>query len=225
MRIHKGQMIHGYPATDVRALLRRWGLASGVGLIQDELRLPPAEAQAFLASLHQAGLITPVEKLGSWGDGLFTVTVSGAALSMASAAPPVQRSVARKRLHELIGRMEQVNADEDLLLGVEEASVFGSYLTSADRLGDLDISYRTYRKIGDGSRYVDMAERAAHASGRRFSSYLASVAWPDEQLRLFLKSRSRVYSLSVDEDLLRDPAVPRRVIFKDRRPVDGWRDL
>lgn len=153
------------------------------------------------------------------------MTVKGAALANASAARPLHRAVVRQRLHELIERMRRVNEDPAFLVGIDEAVVFGSYLTDAERLGDLDISYKTFRKVEDPRQFTDLSSRAARESGRSFSNIVEKLYWPNEQVRLFLKNRSRVYGLVERERLLEDPTIPRRFIFKDRQPIPGWHDL
>jgi hypothetical protein len=43
--------------------------------------------------------------------------------------------------------------------------------------------------------------------------------WPERQVLLFLKQRSRVFSLHVDEPLLDDPSVSRRPIMLHQEPA------
>jgi hypothetical protein len=226
MRIKKTELICGHAAADVRTLMRRWQFPSGGhGLIRATLNVPDGEVKGIVEALQAEGFIERAAKAFPPDPIQFERTVKGAALAMASAARPVHRSLVQTRLHELIVRMEKVNEDPEFLVGVQEAAVFGSYLTSAERLGDLDVSYKTYRKIEDGTAFVEASQRAAQASGRQFSNFMESLFWPERQLQLFLKNRSRVYSLANEEALLQDPTVPRRVIFNDRRPVPDWKSL
>jgi hypothetical protein len=227
MRIKKTDLICGHPAADMRALMRAWGedASDGEILVKDILKLSTDEANDMVEALRAEGFLERINSECPPEAGHFQRTAKGAALAMASAAPPLRRPFARKKLHELIVRMEKANDDSGFIVGVEEATVFGSYLTSAERLGDIDISYTTFRKIENGETFVKASERAARASGRQFGNYVDFLYWPYQQLRLFLQSRSRAYSLGNDEGLLKDITVPRRVIFKNRRPIPAWRDL
>lgn len=118
--------------------------------------------------------------------------------------------------------MTQLNASDEYLCGVEEAFVVGSYLGENQRLGDLDISSRLDRKETDGDRFSAAALRSANASGRNFANFIDKLYWPETQVMLFLKQRSRVFSLHREEPLLaQDPSIPRRPIFRERRPV-SW---
>jgi len=121
--------------------------------------------------------------------------------------------------------MLEVNANDRFYVGIQDAVVFGSYLSTCERLSDLDVHYTTYRKIEDSSEFVRVTQQAARASGRRFSRYIDELYWPESEVKRFLKNRSRVYSLGDNSELLRDPSVPRLAIFHSRVPVDDWRGL
>jgi predicted nucleotidyltransferase len=116
--------------------------------------------------------------------------------------------------------MVHVNTSDEFLVGVEDAYVFGSYLTDTELLGDLDIALTFFRKEPNGERFVELAKHAARESGRRFNSYLDFLGWPETKVLLFLKQRSRVFSLHVNEPLLTQRfEIPRRALFSERRPV------
>lgn len=187
-------------------------------MIQERLDITPAQAQKVLQDLVAEGFL---EAQRSFCDTeLFARTIKGSALAMASTAMPLQRSTVETRLKELIDRMVYVNKSDDFLCGVQEAFVFGSYLGTNERLNDLDINLKLYRKTTDGDRFSDAALRHADASGRRFSTYMDKLFWPETQVLLYLKQRSRVYSLHREDSLLDlDPSIPRQAIFLDRYPV------
>jgi hypothetical protein len=216
----------GLSAVRVRHLMRRWGWGSGgVQFISDVLELSHEQARELLEALAKEGYVErngrgPVSP--GWEYGL---TVRGTALAQASAATPLRRQTVRRRLHELVERMVEVNSDDRFFIGVQDAAVFGSYLSNDERLGDLDVHYTTYRKIEDSEEFMRVTKTAARASGRAFSSYIDELYWPESEVRRFLKNRSRVYSLGDNSQLLRNPSVPRRSIFQSRAPVQDWRKL
>jgi predicted nucleotidyltransferase len=159
--------------------------------------------------------------LRSIGDAVIATNAQGVITFMkpaqASAAPPLRRRTVEQRLRELVARMVEINAKSEFLVGIEEAYVYGSYLSAAERLGDLDISVSFYRK--DPDRFVERAQRAAEETGRRFGSHLETLFWPETQATLYLKQRSRVFSIHDNEELLKEPSVPRQAIFAARRPT------
>jgi hypothetical protein len=175
-------------------------------------------AKAFWSALLAEGYIQREAAFGPDTEA-YSRTIKGAAVAGASAAPPLKRHVVETRLRELVERMAAANDDDRFYVGVQDADVFGSYLTDAPTLSDLDVHYTTYRKIDDPAEFARVTEDAARASGRRFSRYIDLLFWPEAELRKFLKNRSRVYSLADNSQLLRDVAVPRLAIFRDRRPV------
>ena len=219
MQLSPETVLAGHPAVSIRAVFRRWSTISAVEVIADSLGVTVPEAQTVLHALLAEGFVEEVPRRRPFTANTFELTVKGAALAQASAAKPLLRSTVEVKLAELIDRMTQVNADDTFLYGVEEAFVYGSYLSAKDRLGDLDISLRLYRKETDGDRYMEAAKRSARASGRHFGSYLDELGWPETQVMLFLKQRSRVYSIHVQEPLLDDPSIPRKAIFLKRRAV------
>lgn len=218
MQLSRHTVIAGHTAVAIRALLRKWHEHAGAGLVEEHLSITETAAQEVIETLVAEGFL---EARRTRRDGVrFDRTVKGSALAMASAAKPLQRTTVEGRLKELIDRMVHVNASDEFLCGVQEAFVFGSYLGTNERLGDLDINLKLYRKETDGDRFVDAALRSADASGRHFSNYLERLFWPETKILLFLKQRSRVYSLHREDPLLeRNPSILRRAIFLDRRPV------
>ena len=222
MRIRRDQVLLGIPALELRKLMRRWGSGCGdARFIRTVLQVSESEAGQLLQRLQDSGYVE-CEAGMKRGNKFYVMTVKGCALAGASAAQPIRRELAQRRLHELIERMAQANRDDRFLVGVQEAAVFGSYLTSQSHLGDLDVHYTTYRKIGDAEEFMRVSRRLARASGRRFDRFIDELYWPETELGRFLKNRSRVYSLADNSQLLEDSAVARLTIFADRRPVKGW---
>jgi hypothetical protein len=218
MRIRPNELIAGYPALAVRALLRGWPDHDGqIEYVAREMGLRKPAAKQMIADLAELGFLNDAPERPR-GLGRFAPTIKGAALAQAKASAPVHRSTAERKLRELVTRMMHVNENDEFIVGIEQAFVYGSYLSAIDRLGDLDVSLTFYRK-NPGDDFVEQCRRAARRSGRHFGSYFDELFWPEKQVLLYLKQRSRTYSLHQDERLLQDPAVPRRAIFLQRKPV------
>jgi hypothetical protein len=221
MRLDAKGTVAGVPALKVRALLRKWGSdVAGAHFIGRELHVAVREAGGVLSALVSEGLVAEDKDLRQHDTARFVCTVKGNAFAQASAAKPLRRATVERKLTELMSRMVHVNASNEFLVGVEDAYVYGSYLTTQERLGDLDVSLRFFRKETDPDRFMALAQEATRESGRRFATYLDALFWPERKVHLFLKQRSRVFSLHVNEPLLElDPTLPRRAIFLGRRPV------
>jgi len=83
---------------------------------------------------------------GTWRN-----TSKGNALACASAAPPLLRQSAQRKLDELLNRVRFVNSPEcEFLYWVGEVVLFGRMLTQKARISDVDLSVRLDRKYKRG---------------------------------------------------------------------------
>ena len=98
------------------------------------------------------------------------LTLDGGTYCQASAAPPIFRATAERKLAEFMERVHRVHADEHYLYCVRRVLVFGSFLTDAPKLNDVDLAIDLARRFAD--REVQMAKEReksaqAEAAGRR----------------------------------------------------------
>ncbi len=194
-------------------------------LVREVMELSESAAGDLLAALIREGYVQKCAECHASPGWEYELTLKGTKLGQASTDKPLPRQLVRLRLHELIERMKRVNLEERFLVGIQEAAVFGEYLTSAKRLRSLDVRYTTYRKIQERAAFARMVERAARDSGRRFSSEIDRRLWPEDEVRSYLQDHSPVYRFSTDTQRVRDDRTPRLVIFCDRAPADDWRAL
>jgi hypothetical protein len=73
-------------------------------------------------------------------------------------------------------------------------AVFGSYLTTRDRINDLDIAILLKPKI-EGEELSRTIMNKAKEAGRRFNSFVDMIGWPEIETWRFLKRRSRTIEL------------------------------
>lgn len=150
-------------------------------------------------------------------------TLMGSTFSLASAAKPVLRSTANKHLALLLKRVEVVNDDPKYLFKVSEVVLFGSYLTDSEKVGDIDIAIKTEWKSEHpkvkGNNKTDVSVKhaeEAESQGRNFGTYLDYLAWPEYEVRLYLKSKSRVISLHSINDLILKQTETKTIFEKKR---------
>lgn len=65
-------------------------------------------------------------------------------------------------------------------------------------MGDIDLAVELKQKEWVQEKWRELSEErvnVAHQSGRRFTSFFEMTGWPEQEVRLFLKSRSRTLSL------------------------------
>jgi hypothetical protein len=104
---------------------------------------------------------------------------------------------------------------------VGKLGVFGSFLSERDRINDIDIAITLSPKYAD-----DQAQRRANqkridlarAKGRRFRNIADELYWPQHEVMLFLRSRSRAFSFhSFDEPVVANIAVKVLVVERSAR--------
>jgi hypothetical protein len=210
----------------LRHLLQRWGWAQGgVELVRDVLQLSENAAAKLLDSLLDEGYIQRCAECHASPGWEYELTPKGIEFGRASTGKPLPRGVVQKLLHALVERMQKVNLEDRFFVGIQEATVFGEYLTDSGRLGNLDVQYTTYRKIQERAAFTRLVERAALESGRTFSGPIERRLWPEDEVKSFLQDRSPVYRFWTNSERLSDDRTPRLVVFRNRAPVPDWQKL
>jgi predicted nucleotidyltransferase len=170
--------------------------------VEDRLRISNAQARQLVEELLRLAYIRPVDTRDSSND-WYTRANDGATFALASAAKPLTRKTADRKVREFLDRIHQVNSSQQFLHRVRQALLFGSYLTDRPRINDIDIAVELVYKIDDPDQRaaaIQAKVREARQAGRRFDSIADEVFWPSQEVRLFLKSRSRAISLHTTED-------------------------
>ncbi len=197
MRLSKSDIVGGLPAEVARDFMRfmtqrevdqEWA--------EDALRDRGVESPLdVLTRLEAEGYLEGHESQA--GRRTWTTTIRGNGLAMASFGSLMTRAAAERLLREVVERARAYNAVPDRPLVIERLRVFGSYLDpSVSKLGDLDIELAFSKKDDSPEAALDYARR----SGRRFGSYIERLFWPQQELVLFLRNRSRFINIT-DEDV------------------------
>jgi len=199
MQITANQTIAGYPAMKVRDFLRASQLTGIVNeTAETKLNLNPEVARYFLNQLVDLGLIK--ECSGRKEHSFFELTNYGLNLAYASAAKPIRRKTAEHILTEFLTRAERVNATPEYLYRVDMAILYGSMLSTAERLGNVNVAVNLESKARGEAEYQEWSEqriRAAQRKGKSFSTIVERAYWPIAEVYLELKARS--ISLKISE--------------------------
>lgn len=206
MRISRNDLIAGLPAIQVRDALR--GCKGDGGFYGERLTarlgVSPAEGAVVLDRLVADGYVEPFH--GAW-----RTTLAGNALTNANASKPVSRAKAQEHYDAFLARVGEVNSSERFLFGVEQVILFGSFLDPAiDPVGDVDLAVKTAKKPMDGDR-VKHSLAHAQASGRQFGSFIDELGWPETEVWMFLRNRSKVLALVAETAWA--STVPHRVVY------------
>jgi len=210
MRIDPKEQIADVEILKVRDLLRRVNNTDEWegDFVADRLKISPKKANKLINELNRRGHI---ESSGIYRQKQFyRKTLKGSALGLASAAKPVKRRTADRIFSEFMDRVRQVNSDPSFLVKVKKVLVFGSYLTDALRINDIDVAVDlTWKENHPMVLNEDKAQLALNLSniaennGKQFSSFIDRLEWPEHEVRLFLKSRSRTLSIhSIHDEIL-----------------------
>ena len=223
MHTRSTDVICSMPALELRRLLSYLGRRDTFS-IERVLRVHPMTLRAankLIGDLRTSRYIEPSER-ATRRVPLWRLTISGRALSLASAARPIKRATADRLVREFLDRIDALNADKGLKYRVTEAVVFGSYLGTGETIGDVDVGIRLKSRVAPGeSMGAKRKERVAIAEkdGRVFRSWPGKLYWPDREVWLRLKARSRGISLhDMDEDGIFDRrSLQTRIIYADGR--------
>lgn len=241
VRITPGQTIAGVSAIELREQFRRLRLDTfSPAALADQLVSGTPKRTTVILGLLQEGYLElcdePQEGVFHYGSddktfdaelGLappgevrLALSTLGLALANATASKPVRRATAERALAELLARVAEVHADENLAYDVGTLVLFGSYLeTDREEVGDVDIAIDLVdRPLPPGMErrkwHADRV-RLAEASGRVFRSFFAEVSWPNDEVMRRLRARSRILAFvdfRAHEEFLQTRA--HKVIYK-----------
>lgn len=198
MKLNRDGPVAGMDILKLRNVLRRFarGNLSHVAIMK-EFSVTARKANKMIAELVTLELICPCEVGHNEETRFYETTIKGNALRLAKASKPVSRLTADRVLSEFLDRVNRVNGHTELAYRVESVIVFGSYLSNARHLNDLDIAVELVPKWNDDTTYKAVCEARANrasATGRRFRDFFEQLAWPRTEVMLILKNRSRTIS-------------------------------
>jgi hypothetical protein len=206
MKIDGTKTIGGVPLIKVRDLLRYMGAGT-----MDGERIMTRDSIVRRAGLDIAdelvdeGLLQVCEKNrdgGPW----YEITDAAPRLANAKMLKRINRSKADFYVAELLRRADEINANHELLCRVKRITAFGSYITDAADLGDIDIAVKLEFKLPSEQR-AEANKARAEASRRLNLSLLDRLSFGESEVKHLLRGRNRYISFTNYDDLekLRTP--------------------
>jgi hypothetical protein len=197
MRITREEVVAGHSAVQVRGFLRRFdGKFFMRFAVERVMQLKPEQADKFINEMVALELIEPSTPFDN--EAAFEVAEQGLAFANATAAKPICRGTAERVLREFMDRVDAINASKEYAFRIRGAVLFGSMLSCADRLGDVDVAIDLQPRISDPiqrRQICDRRRRLAQEQGRAFATATSWALWPRNEVLLQLKARSRSLSL------------------------------
>jgi predicted nucleotidyltransferase len=214
MIVRKDQEIAGYAAPVIRQLLREMGSRhTGHTFVKKVLGCSDQDAVQLMRALQTAGYVSSCS--GDKDPSLYSRTADGNRLAVASLRP-VSRTTADRVLRGFVERIRKANSNRSFLYTITAAVVFGSAVSEAKELGDVDVAVRLERKTMDWEKHVQLSyERVwdARRKGRRFRNITEQVFWPTIEIRNFLRSRTRQLSIHEIDEVAGLPDVKYRILL------------
>jgi hypothetical protein len=138
------------------------------------LEINTEQAIQLLKSLERKGYLKRHPALPN-SEQRWKRTVKGGALANALFSKPVARQSAEKTMSEFLKRVGEVNSNTYFLYRVQKAVVFGSFLSDAPFIGDLDIAVDLSPKENDARKHSELIRTRADEAisrGREFSNFV-----------------------------------------------------
>ena len=193
MKVNTREAIAGQPIKKVRDVLRKMRDGSWTReMLASEFGVN--DASRIIAEMIKRDLL---EKSKGFDAGLrYKLGDAASRLSAVSFLRRIDRKRAEMVVSKLLRRVEQINANETLLMTVREIRAFGSFVTGADDLGDVDVFYDLARKMPTkGMSFVEWNLKRAEDSGRESLSYIERLYFGGLEVKRLLKGGDPYLSL------------------------------
>jgi predicted nucleotidyltransferase len=224
VRIRRGDVIAGVDVLELRRYLKTRGDRVNYITAMETFSITKPSAEKFIADLVRLELIRKCESQVEKNITYYETTIAGNALGIAKAGKPVSRKSTERILREFLNRVRSVNKHRQLAYVVESVVVFGSYLSGKKQLNDLDIAVELKAREADDATQEKLRKESlakAFESGRRFGNIVEELYWPEREVILILKNRSRTISLCEWRSLFKMPDLQYCVLIGDRKRIAG----
>lgn len=214
MHINPNDTLAGQPILKIREFLRRNQSCNwGEGIVRSTFNVDSKTAKGIINLLKIRGYIEPIQISGKtyWKN-----TIQGNALALSSAAKPISRATAERKLEEFLERVIEVRNSKYYLCKVTRVVVFGSYLSGKDNINDIDLSISLVSKEKNEQKRRKIEEERIDNVifyGKIFRNLTERVCWPELEVIKFLKGRSRSIGLHIDEPVIE--RCQHKVIYRD----------
>jgi len=221
VRLDRKVIIAGQPIKRVRDFLRSYrdGRPAPDAVIEF-FDTDPDTANAIIGAMVARGLIAEAPEPWDRRPVVYTVTELGVRFAAASLLKPIARPKADRIVSDLLARVEDVNARDDLIHFVGEVRAFGSYITDAPEVGDIDLAISLIAKPPPpGKKFTQWHLERARQSGRFFGSYIDKLFYSQNEVRRLIKGRNQYVSIHPMSDL-DELKIESRALYKSPdRPV------
>src|SRR5579862_8083868 len=221
MRVNRGDVIAGMDALKIRSFLRKHSdFEVNYLTVMKTFSTRRRKAEKLIQDLVELQLLRRCEFQPEKSIICYETTMAGNAFGMAKAGKPILRASAERILREFLDRVGRANLRSEFAFNVESVVLFGSYLSDCAHVNDLDLAIELKSKASDERTSEQLwKERLAAARGRRFANLTEEIGWPETEILMFLKNRSRTISLCHWQSLFDMPDLRYCVLVGDEQRI------
>lgn len=222
MQFDLTQLVGGKPLAKARELLRR-GTSFSASRAAELLSLSEGEALDYLEALTQAGFLEREQAPVARTFDVFVPTLHGSSLRKMKLTKRVQRPVAERVIADLVAEIERINARHDLLAWIDEADLFGSFVSGSSEVGDVDVAVRLMRRLSGDDWIRASLDRAAAAGVK--GNFISRLCWGDEEVLRALRKVSRHIDVQ-DKGKMEELGFELRPLYRrGKGPLEPWAGL
>lgn len=218
MKLDKKEVVAGVPILRIRDMLKAIGSgACAKGSVAHGLKIAIPEAENVIAELLRRGWLEPWKRneVDVVPD-FYSVTNEGLRLTLANAMPRIGRAKAEKLLEGFLKRCDEVDHRDEFAYYVRQVRVFGSYLTAATDLGDIDLHVQMLQRPIAGRDIIEYSYQRADESGRVLNTMLRQLGYAEQEVWRHIKARSPYISVHSWSDPVA-AAAEGKVVFTSSR--------
>jgi predicted nucleotidyltransferase len=222
MRIRRNEPVAGIDSLKLRKFLRNTvHRDTSYMTAMNEFSVTALKAKKLIAKLLELKLICPCKVQKDNEPTYYENTMQGNGLAFAKAGKAVSRATADRVLRDFLDRVTTVTRRKELAFSVESVVVFGSYLSDAERFNDLDIAVELKPRWDDSTPEgvrKSSTDRATVA-GRHFHDFMDLLAWPENEVMLILKNRSRTITFYEFDSLFEMEGLRYCVVIGNKKRI------
>jgi hypothetical protein len=202
VRIDPKHTISGIPILTLRGIFKEihanhCGIfGSNLDYVRNDLKLSSLQIKNLFDALIQ------LEYVYLDNRSEYHLTKLGSRFALSSAAVPLKRKTADRKLSELLTRCKKLNENDMFCYKINRVILYGSYLTNKERISDVDIAMEIEQREKDIDKRKIAKQAAidrAHTQGKSFTSFISRLFYPYDEVYYFLKSRCRTVSIHLYE--------------------------
>ncbi|GAB9205948.1 hypothetical protein BDS110ZK18_22500 [Bradyrhizobium diazoefficiens] len=197
MQVSKNDTLAGLPLIKIRDFLRNCPQGHSITAASAEahLGLTSTQAQKVLQAIAEAGFIEPKhEEQKGAAPPRYSVTVLGSRLCAARFVKRITRAKANALVAQMLERVTEINGRDELVFRVKRVRAFGSYVSDAPEVGDVDLAVDLEPRHPDRDIIEQLLARA-DASGKSLNTYMARLNYATLEVQQLLKGRSPYLSI------------------------------